>query len=385
MRWEGSWTKKVFLVILCLVVLSVGYAWFTAPPDPVYDGKHLSEHLFIYYARRAPGWYKGQKVTDADFQKFRTEWEASKEVLRNLDEQSIPLLRAWLNRPAWKWAPKAAAVLTQVGLHPPSLRLNRQLAACDVLQWNPEVSAALLPDVREFFASTNAYLHSASTAAFTAALYDPAARAALVQGGAGSSSDLLQALRAGTREEAVYSAGLFWAACKEKQVPNAEELLPQIIEIGRQRASETLPPANTFIMLPIPAMKEIGEFRTRSSGLKTTSFLYNAILLIDPDWRHRHLLTLELGPEADRVGAAWALSNTPTEPEKAIPLLMANLSSTNRALIENCAIALGKYGPPAEPALPLLTNLFTHRKLAIRMAASNAISQIRVSETGSRP
>lgn len=97
---------------------------------------------------------------------------------------------------------------------------------------------------------------------------------------------------------------------------------------------------------------------------------------IDP---HRDLIPLyilEMGEVPARVGAAMELAEKPRHPERAIPLLITNLASTNRSVIENCVLALGAYGPQARAALPTLTNLLQHPRERIRLATSNTIAAI---------
>jgi hypothetical protein len=104
--------------------------------------------------------------------------------------------------------------------------------------------------------------------------------------------------------------------------------------------------------------------------------LDGCIRQLDPQYLYRPLLVLELGPGPERVGAAMNLADFPRFPERAIPLLITNLNSTNRAVQQNCALALGKFGAQARPALPALTNLLNHPKDFVRGAASNAITSI---------
>lgn len=106
-----------------------------------------------------------------------------------------------------------------------------------------------------------------------------------------------------------------------------------------------------------------------------------AIEEIDPQRIFHPLLVLELGPLPNRVGAARELAELPRMPERAVPLLIANLSSTNRSVQEACAIALAKYEAQALPALPTLSNLLSHPRPRIRAAASNALSVINAKET----
>jgi hypothetical protein len=99
---------------------------------------------------------------------------------------------------------------------------------------------------------------------------------------------------------------------------------------------------------------------------------------IDPRRELIPLYTLEMGQIPARVGAAMELMDKPRLPKRAIPLLISNLSSTNRSVQEKCALALGAYGFEARAALPVLSNLLAHPKERVRPAASNAITAIKM-------
>ena len=363
------------MVVLGLTVLGLGYLWFTAPPDPIYDGMRLSEHLKIHYGRGASLGRRGQKLTQEEMDRFQAQWERSRVVVHNLDERSIPLLRNWMKRPRPQWADQAATLMGRAGFSPFWVHFDQQYAACETILWNGKDCTSLLPEVRACFNSPDARIRAMALGAFSTMIETPEARAALMKESSFSIPELLGKLRGGTAEDAFYAAGFLWAVCKENALPEGEDILRELLEISRQRVQEEFPSARPLVL---PISMQFAQFKGsyRAGSLKTSTYLYRTVMLIDPDWRHRHLITLEFGPEADRVGAAWALGNETFAPEKAVPLLVANLSSTNRALVENCAIALGKYGPPAAPALPVLTNLLAHPKLAIRSAVSNAVTEI---------
>jgi hypothetical protein len=101
-----------------------------------------------------------------------------------------------------------------------------------------------------------------------------------------------------------------------------------------------------------------------------------AILRLDPQRIFLPLYVLEFGPVPERVGAAMELAAFPRLPDRAVPLLLNNLSSTNRSVQEQCAKALSQYGGQARIALPALTNLLSHSKPRVQIAASNAIAAI---------
>jgi hypothetical protein len=104
--------------------------------------------------------------------------------------------------------------------------------------------------------------------------------------------------------------------------------------------------------------------------------LRNLLNGLDPKREVIPLYTLEMGHIPARVGAANELARNPRMPERTVPLLIANLTSTNRAVIEGCAVALGAYGSAAESAVPHLEKLLEHPRERIRVASSNALESI---------
>lgn len=97
---------------------------------------------------------------------------------------------------------------------------------------------------------------------------------------------------------------------------------------------------------------------------------------LDPTGCIRNLLHLESTNDAAKVGAAMLFRDSPVMPERVVPLLIKILTSSNRALLERSAQALGSYGAQSKPALPLLTNLSHHPRPAVSRAALSAIDRI---------
>jgi hypothetical protein len=71
-----------------------------------------------------------------------------------------------------------------------------------------------------------------------------------------------------------------------------------------------------------------------------------------------------------------SLSESQKYPHRVLPILFSSLTSTNPAVLENRAQALGNYGALAADALPQLSNLMNHPKGYVHRAASNAIQAI---------
>jgi hypothetical protein len=92
------------LVIAFIISAPLVYLWFTAPPDPIYEGVRLSEHLVRLYA---PVRYTGRGFNRVEFATYQEQLRAASEsriALRSMGAEAIPLLSDWLTTetPAWK-------------------------------------------------------------------------------------------------------------------------------------------------------------------------------------------------------------------------------------------------------------------------------------------
>ena len=310
---------SVFLFATALLSFAYFYRRY---PDPVYAGLPFSEHLYRMYDRRNvfPVRRAGRPPTSQEleqFHRYQLERQASYHALTNVGTEALPLLRHWLTAQPPGWTSNL-----QIRLSPyfPRIAANRRKIALTFLgQFSVEGSGQLFPLIVTVVSNKNAVDQRLAAAAL--------ARIALT----GKNIDVDTALRA---------------------------LLP--ISYG---------------------MKD--EFETRALGYYIWNVKYDvdrAIERIDPQRVYHPLIVLELGPLPNRVGAARELEAFPRMPERAVPLLIANLSSTNRSVQEHCAITLGSYREQAKPALPALSNLLSHPRERLRVAASNAISNINATD-----
>jgi len=321
-------TRRRKIVLLSIGALGLAAALlvlcyrFSLPPDPVIGELHFSEHLFRVYTRPPMPWTRQKRApTQAELAQFRSNTvsrSSSHHALRNVGPEVLPLISSWLatDPPAWK--SNLQVRLQARGYEFPRLTANRRSIAWQFLAQHPvEIGPGTLP----FFATVVSK---------------------------GSQQDLFYASQAMSR--------LVLNTDRVDVEPTLRVLLPLYYK------SQTLSPAGG------------NPFADRESIAAMS--LYRCIEQLDPQHLYRPLLILELGPTPDRVGASMNLADFPRFPERAIPLLMTNLGSTNRAVQQNCARALGKFGHQARPALPALTNLLTHPRAFVRLAASNAITSI---------
>lgn len=123
-----------FLLICVLFVLM-------RPPDPVYRGKRLSEHL---YSLTAPSF------TLTSPHEYDLNIVRARAAVLELRTEALPLLRSWL-RPEPEWRRRlrasAAALLIRNGVTWPAFMVDRQKAALIALSEIPDEAITLLPEL----------------------------------------------------------------------------------------------------------------------------------------------------------------------------------------------------------------------------------------------
>ena len=275
----------------------------------------------MYHQAGFPRGRPGRPPTSQELEEFRRSQllrQASFNALTNVGPEALPLLRHWITAQSPSWTSNLQVRLTS---YFPRLTANRRNIALSFLgQFSVERSEELFPLIANAISNKNT-------------LDQRIASAALVRiAGSGKNIDVDTPLRA---------------------------------------------------LLPISYSMKGEHFHVSGGGFYFSNVKYDvdrAIEAIDPHRVYHPLIVLELGPLPNRVGAARELTDFPRMPERAVPLLIANLSSTNRSVQEQCAIALGNYESKAKPALPALSNLLSHPRERLRVAASNAISRINATD-----
>jgi hypothetical protein len=316
--WAG--TGAVFAVLIFYAV-----ARWSQPEDPLYAGTPLSEHLITLYGN-APG-LRGPALTFSNrpnsiaiaaWRADSAKRNAARKALSSAPPgpEAIPLITNWLATKPVEWKLKLGERLRGYNADYLNLSFDRRAIAWNFLS-DFSIGAAneLLPYVEAAIHSTN-------------------------------------------------QVGLYRiAAAFNRNMQGAENV----------KVEEAL----RALMLLNYALKRSPV----DTGLQYSSIYWNAnidgcIETLDPQRMLRPLFVLELGPEAERVGAAIELTQTPRMHSRAVPLLIRNLSSTNRSVQEQCANALSQYGKEAKVALPALSKLLGHPRERIRLAASNSIAAI---------
>ena len=324
-------TRRRKIVLLSIGALGLAAALlvliyrFSLPPDPVIGELHFSEHLFRAYTRPPSPWTRQKRTpTQAELAQHRSNMvsrSSSHHALRNVGPEVLPLITNWLATDTPSWKSNLQARLESHGYEFPRLTANRRSIAWQFLARYPmEIGPSALP----LFAIV---------------------------------------VTNGSPADAFYAAQAISRMFQKIDHVDVESSLRILIPLYHNL--QTVTRGQTLGFEPMATPKSM-----------LAASIERSIQQLDPQYLYRPLLILELGPVPERVGAAMNLADFPRFPERAIPLLIANLNSTNRAVQQNSALALGKYGDRARPALPALTNLLHHPRDFVRLAASNAITSI---------
>lgn len=315
----------VFAVVLGLVLTLWAVARWQQPEDPLYAGTELSVHLYtIYGPEKLPRSQAGlaPPAVLAAWKSDAKKRSASRTALVSIKpgREALPLITNWLATAPVKWRLKLGEKLGKYNADHLNLRVNRRLIAWQFLAEFPVGSASeLLPYFAQAIDSTN-------------------------------QADLALMARAVAR--------------------------------SLEGATNVDVDAVLRVLMPLKYNPQLPGAQARQySPLSPVYFspaysIDHAIERVDPNRMFRPLYVLELGPTPERVGAAMELADFPRMPERAVPLLIANLASTNRSVQEHCAVALGKFGEKASNALPAIEKLLTHPRERVQLAASNAIIAI---------
>jgi hypothetical protein len=325
-RWKKMVLALGVILILGGAVLFAYLRW-QAVPDPTYAGVPLSVLMHRIYGPRPIVTAATLSNSITVWQKYNAERNTAIEALNSVKpgREALPLITNWLTTPPLSWKQKLGERLLKHNADYLNLSADRRRMALSFLSAYP-IDAA--PELLPCFAITAQSTNRADIVLTIAAL------TRLCQ--SGTNIDIDAALK-------------ILMPLKYSEQPEARSSL---------RSSQGT--MDYYHLLSV-------------STVYSPHNLQRSIDSVDPARAFVPLYVLELAPEAERVGAAMELAAHPRMPERAVPLLIANLGSTNRSVQENCAIALGKYGDNARSALPALTNLLAHPRARIRTAASNAI------------
>ena len=335
------WLLPALCALSTLVIWTI--ARLPGPPaNPIYRGTPLSQHLYNIYAPypsrlRPPGPYTPQEIAklQAEFsvlEKKRTDsanalgrtaaWSSPNRAEIIVGPEALPLLTNWMaTAPPTGWKPALGRRLSRFVDLPSLTRDHRMLA------WS-------------FLSEFPMLINDPDLAIFFPGLTNPEPRirdvAALALG---------RQIRAG-------------------------------MKVDKDKIIRHLFPVSAYHHMASDQSMEYKRSFSYSGPVPSEQQIRSIIDALDPRRDLIPLYTLEMGHIHARVGAAMELTDKPRYPARTIPLLISNLSSTNRSVQERCAQALAAYGAEARSALSSLTNLLQHPRERVRLAASNAIVSI---------
>lgn len=326
-------------LLAAISVLIFAVTWFTRAPDPKYNGRRLSSHL---YKGHAPLVLAGLPSSN-QLALLRNRYGETSEALRALGPEAVPLLDEWLRTTDQPWRASIAKLLQKRQINWP---------------W--------------FSAPSRRYM------AFRA-LWDVRGHATLV------TPTLLEIAKTGSlreQSEALIGLDMILNSAPDKDrdwiLDQVEPCVETIISMAQSRPSnaaiENL--LTTVYRYRPPADKEKTVIRLLSLDPPIADQVIDSL---DRNGQMRNMGYLNYpgeDPTGLKVGAAIFFRDAPVLPEKVVPLLMRGLDSTNCALIERCAQALGAYGVHSVETLPKLSNLVSHPRPYVAKAAIEAIEKI---------
>lgn len=310
--------KKAILLLsfLALGLATIIYVrFFTGPSDAYIEGARLSEHLIEAFN---PAYQPfGRLLPGRDPEKRQRSIEAFEKAPA---EKCAFLLLAWIEYQETAWRPYLARKARQWGYPIRRLEVDYRSTALRALWHRPVESAALVEPLMRLLTNQEPSYY-----------YPPTPSHAL---------------------------GILEKMLATNLKCDREEIAGRFVALAEEFAAR---PANPY-----------DPFSNMVSALE------RCVRLCKPEEGEYNLLLIRCASEPRKAGAAWALGESGQIPEKAVPVLIECLSSTNKALVERSAQALGKYGAVAKAALPKLAELVSHKSRLVRSAASNAVIQIEI-------
>jgi hypothetical protein len=329
---------------LCVLIAGVIARLPDRSADPLYSGERLSRHLYAIYVApaftwgRSPGPLKPREI--AKIQTYNKRRMASSKTLEGVGG-------------GWGFFTRtSAAERARIPVGPEALPLiTNWLASAPPTGWKLALGRRLARFVDVPLTANHQFIAWSFLGDFPTLIEDP--------------------------ELKIFLPGLTNNDAQIRQM--ASRALGRQIRAGmkvdKDKVIRLLFPASSYYIAADPLPDYQGPFGYNGRP-PLNQEIRSIIDGIDPRRELIPLYTLEMGQIPARVGAAMELMDRPRLPERAIPLLITNLSSTNRSVQEKCALALGAYGFEARAALPVLSNLLEHPKERVRAAASNAITAI---------
>lgn len=316
------WRNLILLILIVMIGSAVVMLTKYHVPDPSYRGKRLST---ILLAVNPSGFsrYSRQRIV---YGGAGPDVELAREALDGLGPKAVPLVQHWLHSEQPNWMVRLATKYPKSRWIPQTWRVDLREKALLAAMLSPTVGRGVFEDV--FICLTNTPL------------------SALAQG---AIAEIVET-----------NPGIF---ARSAQIER-EGFVRQILVMQR----ELIQPTGYYV-------RPAGASPRRNTSIDLMS-LQHVLDVLDAHYSIRSLVILERGEEPAKVGAAKRVIEDPVMARRALPLLIKNLQSSNRSVIEACANSLATYGPAASNALPYLSNYLSHPKAYVSGAASNAIARI---------
>jgi len=339
-----------------LAALSLITLWLLSPPDPRFQGKRLSDHLYATAPSRV---IAGPGMSQAAIQQFLAEQaqarQKGEEAIRALGPQTVPLLTAWL-RSDWSLRTQLRKLAS-----PPGSQLRwllnfrwvandpRTIAAEAVSRLVPEQGGPVIRMLRKEVLANRVPSSGEAAEIITRIL------GAMPQG-------LNQRI---ARENADF-IDLVTGPSARKPSDAIVQVLSALLQYDPPEDREAM--VRRLWPLRNPGFNSVQRIISR----------------LDRDGFIQNRLCLESGTAAERPDAALYFRLNPQAPRQVVPLLMSNLVETGSiSLLQDVCAALAAYGTNAAPALPLLGKLAANPS-PVSKGASNAIARITALQEGEK-
>lgn len=335
----------LLLVTLLVVAVAALVVWLRSPSDPLYKSKRISAYLYAAADPfPAPPTVNAPVAVEA-IRDYNRKQADAEEATKALGVRAVPLLTAWwesddgIHEKLRSLAMKAGSRFTWL-LRWRWISIDLHAVASNVLSRDiPEHAGSLLTDLRKRMLEDKPPRSDEAARLFARILNAVPVKAAYFE----QNRDLLE-LYVG-RPTSVSSTEV--------------EVMAGIVRHG--------PPEDAEIFV-----RRLWPYRQHPFGT-----VERVISNLDGDGFIQNLLYLEDGKPTEKPAAALYFRHKPRSPERVLPLLTSNLTSTASAnLLQSVCEALTAYGTNAAPALPALTNLLSHPKPAVREAAERAVGRI---------
>ena len=134
---------------LLLLVIGAAAVWISRPPDPEFEGKKLSQHLYVWARPTAPF---GRRPTTAEVKELEKHNRAimtAQIAVKELGPEAVPLLLSWLDGHEYPFQRKLTGYLRTNNIEMPFLTAPKRRLALMALQQVPQHATSGIPKLVE--------------------------------------------------------------------------------------------------------------------------------------------------------------------------------------------------------------------------------------------